>query len=77
MQGYNGKQAGNPEKFAQMIFDTSRMQKVPLHLFVGDNAYKNAQEKIKNVQNDMQKSESYAGKVMDFNDFGKSAFDKS
>ena len=76
IKAYNGKQAGNPAQFAKMIYESSRFKSLPLNLFVGENAYKNAREKIASLEVDMKQSEAWAGKIMDFNDFSKSAFDK-
>ncbi len=75
-KAYSGKQAGNPEKFAQIIFETSRLAKPPLHLFMGDAAYKSARNKIAAVQSDMEITEHYAGVAADFADSANSAFDK-
>lgn len=75
-RAYNGKQAGNPEAFAKVIYETSRMPKSPFSLFMGDSAYKSARNKIAWVQEDMKATEKYAGKAVDFADSAGSAFDK-
>lgn len=72
---YNGKQAGNPEQFAKIIYELSRMQNPPFNLFMGDAAYNSARNKIEAVQKDMKSTESYAGKAADFADAGDSVFD--
>ena len=76
MAAYNGKQPGNPEAFAKIIYELSRMKNPPLNLFVGDAAYKSARNKIEVVQKDMKKTESYAGKAADFANAGGSAFNE-
>ena len=63
---YNGKQAGNPAAFAKVIFETSRQAKPPFYLFMGENAYKAARDKIALVERDMKATEKYAGKAVDF-----------
>ncbi len=73
---FNGKQAGDPAKFAQIIYKTSRLKKPPHNLFMGDAAYKSARNKIAFVQDDMKATESYAGAAADFAGSAGSAFDK-
>lgn len=73
---YNGKQAGNPQAFAKVIYETSRMKKPPFSLFMGDSAYKSARNKIAFVEGDMKETENYAGSAVDFADSAGSAFDK-
>lgn len=73
---YNGKQAGNPAAFAKVIFETSRQSKPPFYLFMGENAYKAARDKIALVQSDMKATERYAGAAVDFADAGESIFDQ-
>lgn len=75
-KGYNGKQAGNPEAFAKVIYETSRMAKPPFSLFMGDAAFKSARNKIAFVEGDIKATEKYAGKAVDFADSAESAFDK-
>lgn len=76
VSAYNGKQAGNPQAFAKVIYETSRMTKPPFSLFMSDSAYKSARNKIAWVQEDMKATEKYAGKAVDFADSAGSAFDK-
>lgn len=76
VSAYNGKQAGNPQAFAKVIYETSRMPKPPFSLFMSDNAYKSARNKIAWVQEDMKATEKYAGAAVDFADSAGSAFDK-
>ncbi len=73
---YNGKQAGNPDAFAKVIYETSRMAKPPFSLFMGDAAFKSARNKIAFVEGDIKATEKYAGKAVDFADSAGSAFDK-
>ncbi len=75
-KAYNGKQAGNPEAFAKVIYETSRMAKPPFSLFMGDAAFKSARNKIAFVESDIKATEKYAGKAVDFADSAGSAFDK-
>ena len=65
-KSYNNKQAGNPQAFAKVIYETSRMSKPPFNLFMGDAAFKGARSKIAFVENDIKATESYAGKAVDF-----------
>lgn len=76
VSAYNGKQAGNPQAFAKVIYETSRMPKPPFSFFMGDSAYKSARNKIAWVQEDMKATEKYAGVAVDFADSAGSAFDK-
>lgn len=73
---YNGKQAGNPAKFAEVIYKTSRMKNPPHNLFMGEGAYKAARDKIAFVQKDLKATQSYAGAAVDFTESAGSAFDK-
>ena len=75
-KAYSGTQAGDPAKFAQIIYKTSRLKKPPFSLFMGDAAYKSARNKIAFVQEDMKATESYAGAAADFAGSAGSAFDK-
>ncbi|TLD80896.1 SDR family oxidoreductase [Helicobacter sp. MIT 05-5293] len=73
---YSGKQAGDPQKFAQILYQVSRDPKPPFSLFMGDAAFKSASNKIAWVQSDIAATQSYAGAAADFADAGNSAFDK-
>lgn len=73
---YNGKQAGNPQKFAEITFDVSRMKNPPMYLFMGEAAFKSAENKIAAVQKDIKATQAYAGAAADFSDSAGSAFDK-
>ncbi|WP_297814195.1 SDR family NAD(P)-dependent oxidoreductase [uncultured Helicobacter sp.] len=72
---YSGKQAGNPQKFAEILYDVSRMQKPPFSLFMGEAAFKSAENKIAWVSEDIKATQGYAG-AADFSDSAGSAFDK-
>ena len=63
---FNGKQAGNPEKFAEVIFEISRMKKPPQHLFMSEGAFRLAREKIATIEANITATESYAGAAVDF-----------
>lgn len=73
---YSGNQAGNPQKFAEILYNVSRMSKPPLYLFMGEAAFKSAGNKIAAVQKDMKATQSYAGAAADFADSKDSVFDK-
>lgn len=75
-RAYNGKQAGDPAHFAQIIFETSRMATPPRNLFMGDAAYQSARNKIAAIEKDMATTETYAGAAADFPGSSGSAFDK-
>lgn len=76
VSAYNGKQAGDPAKFAEVIYAISRQKTPPFSLFMGDGAYKSAENKIAFVQKDMKATRSYAGAAVDFADAGGSVFDR-
>ena len=71
---YNGKQPGDPAGFARAIFHTSRLEKPPHNLFMGEGAYTAAEQKIAAVQADMRVTREYAGSAIDFDKSGVSAF---
>ena len=73
---YSCKQAGNPQKFAEILHEVSRNPKPPFSLFMGEAAFTSANNKIKWVSEDIKATESYAGKAADFSDSAGSAFDK-
>ena len=66
INSYNGKQSGNPEKFAEVLYQTSRLEQPPQHLFMSDGAFRLAREKIAAVEANMKATESYAGSAVDF-----------
>jgi NAD(P)-dependent dehydrogenase (short-subunit alcohol dehydrogenase family) len=52
---YNGNQAGDPDKAAMVMIEIAEQKEPPLHLFLGEDAYALADNKIKAVQEDMNK----------------------
>lgn len=76
MKAYNGKQAGNPEKFAQIVYMLSREVKPPQNLFMGQAAYNSARAKIQAIEAEMKLTEVYAGASADFSEGAASAFEK-
>ncbi len=52
---YNGNQAGDPDKAAMVMIEIAEQKEPPLHLFLGEDAYALADNKIKAVQQDMNK----------------------
>ncbi len=75
-KNFNGKQAGNPQKFAPVIYEISRQKNPPFYLFMGDAAFKSARNKIAWVEADMKRTQSYAGSAVDFDDAKGRAFDR-
>lgn len=51
----NGKQIGNPEKAAQLMFDLVNMPEPPVVLFIGSDAHKRASQKISTLQDNLDK----------------------
>ncbi|CAM2877797.1 MULTISPECIES: hypothetical protein [Helicobacter] len=64
------------QKFAEILYDVSRMQKPPFSLFMGEAAFKSAENKIAWVSEDIKATQGYAGAAADFSDSAGSAFDK-
>ena len=56
----DGKQAGDPVKAAQVLIKIAETANPPLHLFLGADAYKLANQKISEVQNDLDNWETLA-----------------
>lgn len=56
----NGNQMGDPEKAAQVMIEVAAMAEPPVHLFLGQDAYDLAEQKIKAVQKDMMQVEAIA-----------------
>ena len=73
---YSGKQAGNPQKFAEILYNVSRNPKPPFSLFMGEAAFQSAQNKITWVQEDIKATQAYASAAADFADVGDNVFDK-
>ncbi|MBN7287991.1 MULTISPECIES: SDR family NAD(P)-dependent oxidoreductase [Campylobacter] len=76
VRNYNGKQAGDPQRFGEVMYKISRMPKPPFSLFMGDAAFRSAQNKLDSVKADMDATREFAGAAMDFADSAGSAFDK-
>ncbi|WP_302180144.1 SDR family oxidoreductase [Chryseosolibacter indicus] len=51
--GINGKQQGDPEKAASVLIRVAEGNEAVVHLFLGEDAYGLAEQKIKTVQQDM------------------------
>lgn len=56
----NGNQMGDPEKAASVLITIAESDNVPLHLFLGQDAYNGAKAKIEAVQKDMNTVEELA-----------------
>jgi NAD(P)-dependent dehydrogenase (short-subunit alcohol dehydrogenase family) len=52
-----GKQEGDPEKAAIALIKVAETQNPPLHLFLGNDSFKFARDKIKAVEQDLQQWE--------------------
>lgn len=50
---YNGNQAGDPDKAAEVLIEVAQMEQPPIHLFLGQDAYDLAEVKISTVKADM------------------------
>ncbi len=53
LKDMNHKQGGDPVRGVEIILSVAGMERPPLHLFLGPDAYKVASRKIKKVQADM------------------------
>jgi NAD(P)-dependent dehydrogenase (short-subunit alcohol dehydrogenase family) len=51
----NGKQAGDPERAAEIFMQLAEGPEPPLHLFLGEDAYKRASGKLKEMMEEMEK----------------------
>jgi NAD(P)-dependent dehydrogenase (short-subunit alcohol dehydrogenase family) len=59
-QQINGNQPGDPEKAAAVFVEMSEAEQQPVHLFLGADAYQMADQKIANVQQDLQQWQEVA-----------------
>jgi NAD(P)-dependent dehydrogenase (short-subunit alcohol dehydrogenase family) len=59
-QSINGNQMGNPEKAAQVMIAVTEMTNPPVHLFLGQDAYDLAEQKIKVIEMDMAQMKDMA-----------------
>lgn len=55
-----GNQAGNPSKAAEVLIEISEQENPPLHLFLGNDAYQYAKQKIETIENEMATNEALA-----------------
>jgi short-subunit dehydrogenase len=51
----NGKQPGDPEKASQILMELGESDEPPLHLYLGQDAYNRASEKLKNMTVELEK----------------------
>lgn len=51
---YNGQQAGDPDKAADVMIEVAALSQPPIHLFLGADAYGIAGMKMDQVKNDMK-----------------------
>jgi NAD(P)-dependent dehydrogenase (short-subunit alcohol dehydrogenase family) len=59
-QQINGNQPGDPVKAAQVLIQISEAENPPVHLFLGEDAYHMADQKIATVQQDLQQWQAVA-----------------
>jgi NAD(P)-dependent dehydrogenase (short-subunit alcohol dehydrogenase family) len=59
-QAINGNQMGDPDKAARVMMEVAAMAEPPVHLFLGQDAYDLAGQKINAVQKDMARMEAIA-----------------
>jgi NAD(P)-dependent dehydrogenase (short-subunit alcohol dehydrogenase family) len=50
----NGNQQGDPEKAADVFINVAALDQAPLHLFLGQDAYDGVNQKIKNIEREME-----------------------
>lgn len=53
-QNMNGNQMGDPEKAGQALIEVASAENPPLHLFLGEDAYNMAYQKMEAVQKDVE-----------------------
>ncbi len=56
----NGNQPNDPEKAAAVLIAAAELDQAPLHLFLGQDAYDMVQQKIQNVEREMEVVKSLA-----------------
>jgi len=59
-QEINGNQPGDPQKGVSVLIKMAAENSLPVHLFLGQDAYKMAAEKIRTIQTDLTAWESLA-----------------
>jgi NAD(P)-dependent dehydrogenase (short-subunit alcohol dehydrogenase family) len=52
----DGNQLGDPEKAASVLIQVSQAKKPPLHLFLGQDAYDSANQKIESIKTELESS---------------------
>lgn len=57
---YNGQQPGDPEKASDLMIQVSESTAPPLHLFLGQDAYALAAQKIEALQHDLEQMRTAA-----------------
>jgi NAD(P)-dependent dehydrogenase (short-subunit alcohol dehydrogenase family) len=60
---YNGQQAGDPDKAAEVMIKVAGMQQPPIHVFLGADAYQFAEAKMDTVRKDMELVKKWATKT--------------
>ncbi|MCC2545447.1 SDR family NAD(P)-dependent oxidoreductase [Hymenobacter sp. BT175] len=65
IQGYSGRQPGDPQRAAQIMFDLVRQENPPLHLPIGKAAVKGAREKFTALVQELE-SVAETGNSADF-----------
>ncbi len=56
----NGNQPNDPEKAADVFIKAVELEQAPLHLFLGHDAYDLVQQKIRNLESEMEKLKYFA-----------------
>jgi len=51
----SGDQPGDPEKASEILINLSESEDTPLHLYLGQDAYNRAAEKLKNMTDELEK----------------------
>jgi NAD(P)-dependent dehydrogenase (short-subunit alcohol dehydrogenase family) len=59
-QQINGNQPGDPAKAAEVLIQVSEAENPPVHLFLGEDAYQLAAQKIATVQHELQQWQAVA-----------------
>jgi NAD(P)-dependent dehydrogenase (short-subunit alcohol dehydrogenase family) len=54
----NGQQAGDPERAAEIFMELAESDEPPMHLFLGNDAYKRASEKLAGMTAELEKWKS-------------------
>ncbi|KAA9339082.1 SDR family NAD(P)-dependent oxidoreductase [Hymenobacter busanensis] len=67
IQGYSGRQPGDPQRAAQIMFDLVRQENPPLHLPLGKAAVKGAREKFAGLVKELE-SVAEIGDSADFSE---------